>query len=112
MPPASAQLDNGGTLFYAGFMQNYGGSTDRYLELSIASDLITTGTVSSNAGFSQTFSVTPGTVTSVIVPQTHMHLGRWDGSGYHPSQGLARPTLRNEKQRAPAEVGACCCRLP
>lgn len=72
---AIAQLSNSGTLFYAGFMQNYGGSSDRYLELSIASDLITTGTVSSNAGFNQSFSVTPGTVTSVIVPQTHMHMG-------------------------------------
>lgn len=65
--PASAQLDSLGTDFWLGFMHNHTGAAS--LPLFITGPTATNGTVEvPGLGFSQNFSVTPGTVTTVDVP--------------------------------------------
>jgi hypothetical protein len=72
---SSQSLDNSGTLFYLGFMRNYNGNPSQYLELSIASEFTTSGSVSCTAmGYYAPFTVVPGLVTSIIVPQSFMHM--------------------------------------
>lgn len=64
---AAAQQNSLGTDFWLGFMHNYVGSES--LSLFITGPTATSGTVSvPGLGFSQPFSVTPGTVTTVTVP--------------------------------------------
>lgn len=65
--PASAAPDNLGTDFHLGFITNYTGNAEK--TLFITGPTATTGTVTVDGlGFSQGFTVTPGTVTSVALP--------------------------------------------
>jgi len=65
---ALAALDSKGTEFWLMFNSNY--SNDPTLSLFITGDTATTGTVAiPGLTFSQNFSVTPGTVTTVLLPQ-------------------------------------------
>lgn len=65
--PVAAQQNSLGTDFWLGFMHNHFGSES--LPLFITGPAATSGTVSvPGLGFSQPFSVTPGTVTTVTVP--------------------------------------------
>src|SRR5829696_3054945 len=67
--PASAAGtgDNTGTDFWVGYMRNFSGSAEK--TMFITGGEATTGTVSvPGLGFSENFSVTPGTVTSVVLP--------------------------------------------
>lgn len=65
---ALAALDSKGTEFWLMFNQNYQTSS---LNLFITGDVATTGTVSiPGLSFSQSFSVTPGMVTTVDIPDT------------------------------------------
>jgi hypothetical protein len=66
--PARAQRDdNKGTEFILGFMQNHTGSLAT--ELFVTGDTETTGTVSiPGLEFSEPFSVTPGTITTISLP--------------------------------------------
>lgn len=69
--PASAQtVDNSGTEFILGFMQNVPRPHPLHsLVLFITGDTATTGNVDiPGLGFSQTFSVTPGTISTVNLP--------------------------------------------
>ncbi|MGZ5281101.1 MAG: Ig-like domain-containing protein [Bacteroidia bacterium] len=59
------QPDTKGTDFWLAFPGNYGGYSSLYFYIS--GETATTGTVTAS-GFSDTFSVTPGTVTIVSVP--------------------------------------------
>ncbi len=64
---ADAQTTNQGTDFYLGFMQNYNQTPN--LRIFVTSDVATTGTVAvPGISFSQAFSVTPGAITTVVVP--------------------------------------------
>ena len=64
---AQAALDSKGTDFWLMFNQNYIGSPD--LTLFITGDTATSGTVTiPGLLFSQNFTVTPGAVTSVVIP--------------------------------------------
>jgi hypothetical protein len=66
---ADAQTTNQGTDFYLGFMQNYTSTPN--LRLFVASSVATTGTVEvPGIGFTTTFSVTPGNITTIVVPPT------------------------------------------
>lgn len=65
---ASAQTTNQGTDFYLGFMQNLGTSN---LRLFLTGNTATTGTVEvPGIAFTQAYSVTPGAITTVVVPAT------------------------------------------
>lgn len=65
---ASAQT-NQGTDFYLGFPQNYSG--DANLRIFVTGSTATTGTVEvPGIGFTASYSVTPGTITSVTLPPT------------------------------------------
>jgi len=65
--PAAAAPDNFGTDFHLGFITNFGGGAEK--TLFITGDKATTGTVTVDGlGFTQDFTVTPGTITSVVLP--------------------------------------------
>ncbi len=65
--PAAAAPDNAGTDFWVGFMRNHTGGAEK--SLFITGGTATTGTVSvPGLGFSQSFTVTPGSVTTVAIP--------------------------------------------
>lgn len=70
MLPGAAQaegLSNAGKEFWLGFPTNFGGGTE--LTLYVTGSTATTGTVSvPGESFSESFSVTPGTVTAVKLP--------------------------------------------
>lgn len=64
--PAGAAVDSKGTDFWVMFNQNNSTATS---SLFITGDVATTGTVTvPGLGFSQAFSVTPGVVTTVVLP--------------------------------------------
>ncbi|MDH4392721.1 MAG: IgGFc-binding protein [Aquabacterium sp.] len=68
LAPALAAVDSKGTSFWLMFPANFSGAA---LTLFITGDTATTGTVSiPGSGFSTPFSVTPGVVTSVPVPNS------------------------------------------
>jgi hypothetical protein len=65
---ANAQTTNQGTDFYLGFMQNLGTSN---LRIFVTGSVATVGTVAvPGLAFSTPFAVTPGTITTVVVPST------------------------------------------
>jgi hypothetical protein len=76
---ASAQqgiIPTMGKEFYVGFMQNYGGGGNQHIDLFISSYVNTTGTVKMPLlGFTQNFTVTANTVTTVTLPITAVHTG-------------------------------------
>ena len=64
---SSSGLSNAGTEFWLGFPTNYGGGTQ--LTLYLTGSTATTGAVTiPGEAFSESFSVTPGTVTAVKLP--------------------------------------------
>jgi gliding motility-associated-like protein len=70
VPRAVAQtVTTQGTEFWLGFMNNFQPDPSEKLQLFIASDVATTGTVSvPGAGWSQNFSVSPGVTTVINIP--------------------------------------------
>ena len=67
IPAASAQTTNQGTDFYLGFSQNYQSTPN--LRLFLTGSVPTTGTVTvPGIGFTMAFAVTPGNITTVVVP--------------------------------------------
>jgi hypothetical protein len=67
MDTANAQITNQGTDFYLGFPQNYTSSTN--LRLFFTANTATSGMVEiPGIAFSQSFTVTPGAITNVVVP--------------------------------------------
>ena len=63
-----AQTTNQGTDFYLGFMQNLGSSN---LRLFLTGNTATTGTVEiPGLGFTQAYAVSPGVITTVVIPST------------------------------------------
>lgn len=65
-----------GKEFWVGFMQNYGGGGNQRIDLFISSYVNTTGTVSMPLlGYTQNFTVTANTVTTVTLPLTAIHTG-------------------------------------
>ena len=79
-PASAATLDNLGTDFWVGFMTNFNGGATKTMFLTGGE--ATNGTVTvPGLGFSQDFSVTPGTVTSVEIPtQAEMPTGEGKAS--------------------------------
>jgi hypothetical protein len=68
---ADAALDSKGTDFWVVFMQNYSGTPN--LQLFITSDVDTSGTVEiPGLGWSQVFTVTADTTTTVNIPSSAM----------------------------------------
>lgn len=68
---SAATLDNKGTEFWLAFPSNI--SSPTYLQLYITGDTATSGTVSvSSESFTENFTVTPGSVTTVEVPANTM----------------------------------------
>ena len=69
----SPGLTNAGTEFWLGFSSNCLSCGSAVQTLYITGDTTTTGTVSiPGLSFSESFSVTPGTVTPVHLPETEM----------------------------------------
>ena len=88
-PPAAAAVgsDSLGTDFWLAFPGNAGGPGE--LSLFLTGPTATTGTVAgSRALFSQPFSVTPGTVTTVVVPSsTQINTSNTVARPRHPCHG-------------------------
>ncbi len=88
--PASAQnLDNSGTEFLCGFLQNYTVAT---LELHLTSETATNVTVNypvNTPTFTTTVAVTPGAITIVTIPSTANSNWTANGVGNHMVQAVA-----------------------
>ncbi len=65
-----------GKEFWFGFMQNYGGGAAQHLTVYVSSDVNTNGVMSSPLiGWTQPFSVTANSITTLEVPIANMHMG-------------------------------------
>ena len=85
--PAGAVAETTGSDFWVAFPQNYSGSPA--LTIFISGGTATSGTVSPTGGAAIPFTVTPGAVTSVVIPPTY-EVGTGDGiedKGIHITAG-------------------------